>query len=274
MQIQFCDYSKCNLLNYIEWLRIKYCVIERLNKAWNTNYIDFEDIQFPTPFERMYSLNGVLRDPKKEMHVIDFYTYHNHIMADTIQYFCKHIKEYTKGERITGAFYGYVCEIINHDLGHHAIHELISSKYIDFFASPNSYMQQRNPGIDWPYMSVVDSARLHNKMWFIESDTRTSLTKSLKDSMPDAAPNSSRYTLQGVWKGPDSTLSLSLLKKGYGRVLTGQIGTWWFDMWGGWYDDPIYMDFIKKSIEIMQIHIEWNVKPRCEIAVFVEQQII
>lgn len=269
---QFCDYSECNLAKYIDWLKEKYIDIDLLNRAWHTRYASFRDIRFPTPFERAYSFNGVLRDPDKEMHVIDFYTYHNHIMADTIEFFCKNIKEYTNWNKITGAFYGYVCEVINHDLGHHAIHELIGSEYIDFFASPNSYMLQRSPGIDWPYMAAVDSARLHGKMWFIESDTRTSLTRSLKESMPEVAPDSSRYTLQGVWKGPDHNISLSMLKKGFGKILTGQIGTWWFDMWGGWFNDPQYMDFIKKSMDIMYDHIDQGIKPRAEIAVFVDSK--
>lgn len=42
-------------------------------------------------------------------------------------------------------------------------------------------------------------------------------------------------------------LSLALLKKGIARVLTGRTGTWWFDMWGGWFDAPEYRELLQKA---------------------------
>ncbi len=269
---QYLDYSDCNLRKYKKWLKSKYGSIGQLNRAWNTNFLDFDNIDFPNPFERSFALNGVLRDPEKERQVVDFYTYHNHIMADTILFFCEKIKKYTNYERLTGAFYGYILEIMNNDYGHCAIHEILKSEYIDFLASPNSYMDARSPGIDWPYMSVVDSAKLHGKLWFIESDTRTSLTKPLKATMPHAAPDNSRYSFESVWKGPDKKLSLSLMLKGFGRILTGGIGTWWFDMWGGWFNDPDYLGLIEKTTKILEEHVKRDVRPKAEIAVFVDPE--
>jgi hypothetical protein len=269
---QYLDYSNCNLKNFREWLRNKYESISDLNREWNTVYKDYENIVFPNPFERSHALNGALRDPKKERHVIDFYTYHSHIMADTILFFCEKIKKHTNYERLTGAFYGYILEIMSNDYGHCGIHEVLKSEYIDFLASPNSYMDARSPGIDWPYMSVVDSAKLHGKLWFIESDTRTSLTRPLKESMPHAAPDNSRYSFEGVWKGPGKNLSLSLMLKGFGRVLTGGIGTWWFDMWGGWFNDPDYLGLIEKTTKILEEHIKKDVRAKAEIAVFVDPE--
>ena len=48
--------------------------------------------------------------------------------------------------------------------------------------------------------------------------------------------------------GPETKeLSLALLKKGIARVLTGRTGTWWFDMWGGWFDAPEYRELLQKA---------------------------
>lgn len=267
---QYIDYSQCNLINYISWLKSKYGEIEVLNNEWNSKCTNFEEIKLPTPFERSFSFNGVLRDVIKEKHVIDFYTYHSYLIADTILFFCKRIKEYTDSKKLTGAFYGYVCEIMSNDYGHCGIDKVLSSKDIDFLASPNSYMEGRSPGIDWPYMSIVDSARLHGKLWFIESDTRTSLTTSLKEAMPEAAPKNSRYAFQGVWRGPSKSLSLSHMKKGFGKVLTGKVGTWWFDMWGGWFNDPEYLEFIESSTLIMENQLKEDVKTVAQVAVFID----
>ena len=34
--------------------------------------------------------------------------------------------------------------------------------------------------------------------------------------------------------------------------LTGGIGTWWFDMWGGWFNDPDYLGLIEKTTKILE----------------------
>ena len=74
------DMSPVNFRRYQKWLK------ENGKPAYD---------RFPTPFERRYGMNGVLRDFEKERAVIDYYQYHNFLIADTICYFSEKIKTYT-----------------------------------------------------------------------------------------------------------------------------------------------------------------------------------
>ena len=113
--------------------------------------------------------------------MIDYYAFHNAVVADSIAYLCRAVKK-QKPDCLAGAFYGYTAEIPNEDVGHHALHRLLTVPEIDFFASPHSYLDCRSPGIDWPFMVPVGSALLHGKLWFIENDVRTPVFVSFTDT--------------------------------------------------------------------------------------------
>ena len=120
---------------------------------------------------------------------------------------------------------------------------------------------------------AVSYTHLHGKLWFIESDTRTNLTQPLASAMPSVCPDNPSYDFQGVWKGPESAeLSLSLLQNGFGKVLTGRAGTWWFDMWGGWYHNPIFMDFMKTAHGMMEEDLLNPAGSAAQIAVILDDR--
>lgn len=268
---QYGDYSAPAQEAWKAWLERKYGDIGALNSAWGTRYSCFSEAAIPSPLEREFSLGRVLRDPAAERNTVDFYQYHSFLIADTILYFCRVVKEHTGRRCITGAFYGYLLEIMHADFGHLGLKEVLESPDIDFLASPNSYFDCRGPGIDWPFMSLVDSARLHGKLWFVESDTRTHLTRAMRETMPQSDSQNGYYQWEGVWRGPETReLSLALLEKGFGKILTGQVGTWWFDMWGGWYGDPVYMDFLSRAGALMEEQERDPADSAAEIAVFVD----
>lgn len=268
---QLSDYSIPAVEGYRQWLKQKYGALERVEAVHRCRYGSWSQVSLATPAERLTCENGCLRNPYREAKTMDFTRWHNHLIADTIGYFCRVIKEHSHGGRITGAFYGYLFELPSLDYGHWGLGEVLSNPDVDFLASPNSYMGLRQPGIDWPSMSVVDSARLHGKLWFIESDTRTHLTGPLKDKRPDILPQNGRYDRKGVWKGPDTyEETCHLLKKGFGSLLTKHLSTWWFDMWGGWFSDPRYLQLLEKFGALL-----WEQQQRpsafsAQIAVFVD----
>lgn len=237
---QLADYSAVAREAFADFLRQKYGSVEALSRGWGRP-VTWETAAVPRPAARRYALGGVLRDLAREQDVIDYYTFHNEVIADSIRYLCRTVKERAPG-CLAGAFYGYTAEIPNEDVGHHALHRLLAAPEIDFFASPHSYLDCRSPGIDWPFMAPVDSALLHGKLWFVENDTRTHRTTLLREQMPDSAPDNTMYD-GGVWRGPQTPAQgLSLLQKAAARLLTHPVGTWWFDMWGGWFDDPAYYE--------------------------------
>ena len=112
---------------------------------------------------------------------------------------------------------------------------------MDFLCSPNSYVGVRDPDADWTEMYPADSVRLHGKLCMQECDVRTHLTRLLSEAAPEY-DMIGRYTAP-IWLGPESReASLQMLRKTFSRQLVKGNGFWWFDMWGGWYHDPVLLE--------------------------------
>jgi beta-galactosidase len=271
---QLLDYSEVNRLRFISWLEEMYDADPgKLSAAWNQPLADFADIRLPTPLQRDYAATPHRRNPLTEQAVIDYYHYHSFIVADAIRELCRSVKRISDGHHLAGAFYGYTLEVVSPDLGTHALQTLLDDDHIDFLASPSSYMQARAPGIDWPLMGPVNTVMAHDKLWFIEADVRTHLTRLLKDSMPFAAPDNTAYE-QAVWQGPNDTAgSIGVMAKVFGRVLADNIAFWWFDMWGGWFDEAPLMTLVRQTQAVYdQTMKSGGSRQAAEIAVIVSEE--
>ena len=171
-------------------------------------------------------------------------------VAESINHFAGVIKRETGYSQVVGPFYGYSFEANRTVLfGSHGLRSLLDSPNVDFFSSPNAYTGNRAFGIDWADMIPVDSVRLHGKMAFIECDIRTYLTTSVQAARPGRYPEDIYVTKNGksVWEGPPTPeLSREALRKSFAHQLTKSSAIWWFDMWGGWYHDPMLMDALKE----------------------------
>lgn len=174
-------------------------------------------------------------------------------VAKSLEFFAKTVKEETDRKQVVGAFYGYSFESCGTVLfGSHALRYLLASGEIDFFSSPNAYANSRGFGIDWADMMPVDSIVHHGKLCFIECDIRTYLTISIQEARPGVYPDD-MYKVDGesVWVGPPTPeLSRQALRKSFAHQISKRSAIWWFDMWGGWYDDPLLMDEVIKMKQI------------------------
>ncbi|MBQ2272511.1 MAG: hypothetical protein II337_03515 [Clostridia bacterium] len=175
-------------------------------------------------------------------------------VAESLDYFASIVKEETNHTQIVGSFYGYTFESNNTVLfGSHGLRRLLDSPNLDFFSSPNAYTQNRAFGIDWADMVPVDSLKLHGKLAFIECDIRTYLTTSIQRARPGRYPDDIYKTANGtsVWEGPPTAeLSREALRKCFAHQISKASAVWWFDMWGGWYHDPLLMAELKSMKEI------------------------
>lgn len=264
---QFYDYSQPNLCAYRTFLEQKYHTLDRLSDAWKRLISSWEEVSFPTPVERSYAQKGFVRNPRTEQHVLDYYDFHNEIVADTIIYFCRQVKEYTNNSRLTGAFYGYVFAMPNNKKGLHAMGTLIRSPYIDFISTTN---EGKEEGEAWSFASAVHSAFLNKKMWICEGDIRTCKTTGLQEKMPYAVPDNDHYS-KSAWVGPATMeLSCSLLSKALARALTAPCGIWWFDMFGGWFSDTAMMNVINQTENLFRQQKQEYLK--AEIAVLIDEK--
>lgn len=182
-----------------------------------------------------------------------YYEFCNKSVAESIEYFAKRLKEETNYEQIVGTFYGYCMNTTNPLRGMYGLYSLLDSPYIDYLCAPSSYSKTRKLGIDWKDQFPAEAIKLHGKLPFIECDIRTYLTERMQNTRPGEYPDDI-YPMQisnvnSVWAGPPTQrLSIEALRKSLCHQITRGSAIWWFDMWGGWYSDPVLM----KDLEMMR----------------------
>lgn len=214
----------------------------------------------PPALRAWHEFSGTDRDPpspeKRQIFPTDpeVRRYNEFLSVSTVDMIiglCREGRRITVGTIPMGAFYGYLVNVTDPERGHAAVSRILASDAVDFLASPFSYPNARSLGQDWPIPGPAASARLHGKPWFMEADVRTCLTEPLKNAAPDSAPTDNHRYEGGVWAGPETEAkSLSAMTKALGSILCSGCAAWWFDMWGGWYDSPAFMDFHRRAREL------------------------
>ena len=193
----------------------------------------------------------------------EYYRYLSEITAARICQFAARVKELTQRRLVVGTFYGYTLEKPYRYFCHNDLKQVLECPDIDFICSPISYANLRSAGRNHSYMLALHSLKLHGKLYFSENDTRTHLSKAYSD-LP-------RY--QGpIWFGPDQETTLEILKMHFARALVHGHASWWFDMWGGWFADEQYMEFMKRAREISNDSRELPSHSRAEVALLFDEK--
>lgn len=192
----------------------------------------------------------------------EFYGFLSRTVAERIDRFAAVAKRIVGGKKVVGAFYGYTFECPWPSSVHLALGEILRSENVDFICSPASYMETRRFGIDHPCMLPIDSLKKHGKLYFVENDLRTDLSRP---------PNDQPHYNKPIWFGPDRATSLEVLKQGFARALLHGHALWWFDMWGGWYAADEYMDFMKRTLNIAAESLNCSRVSHAEVAVFIDE---
>jgi hypothetical protein len=258
---QWVDYSPVNIARFRAWLEAKYRTVERLRAAWGDGNVTFANATIPTKAQRQQAELGSLRDPRKEQASIDYYQYNSALVADTIGYFAKAVKDMTHREKTVGVFYGYLLQLCGEqrqqNAGHLALEQVLGSPDIDFVCSPTSYAFRQLGGEGTcHFMSLLGSVQLHGKVWFDENDVRTSL-----------APGK-----LGTWGRPaDVAGDLLQQDKELAYCLVHGSAQWWFDVGANRYDDPVLMGRIGKLARHATETLALNRTPSDEVALVVDE---
>jgi hypothetical protein len=234
------DLSPVNVEAYRKWLQRKYGHVHVLRHAWGREDVTFADAMPPTEEERARNPGGgSLRDPVTEAHVLDYLDYNDWLVADTIEGLALATREATGGTKLVGAFYGYTFGLRGEPrqqcAGHRALERLLQSQSIDFLASPHLYWHYRHLGTGTPaIMAPLDSVHLHRKLWYSETDIRTSLTGESAD----------------WFQAPPAGLADDLLqqRRHLSWILSRGLAHWWFDVAGIRYGHPDLADVIAHSV--------------------------
>ena len=228
------DYSLPAQKAYAEWLKNKY-------KTDVNAYL-------PTEEEINGRHVGMVVDGEKYRNIVDYTQFYNYSQAMVIKELCAYAKQCVGGDLLVGTFYGYFGQLPC-EFGHSAVSLLLKDSNVDFFASPFAYVGARQTAEDWIYHGVMDSCTLAGKLWFLEADVRTYRTKGLAETNPElmAGERTVKHHSHPVWFGPKTEEeSLWVMLRSFAKVLCSGHAFWWFDMWGGWYNTPVMMDFMRR----------------------------
>jgi len=257
---KYCDYSKPTVEAFRQWLTAKYGTDAALQQAWGQAGVTLATAAIPRYQKRVATEHGAFRDPTSARDVIDFQLFLSDLTAETIDYFARVVKQATNGETLFGTFYGYVLQLFEQrqqNAGHLAPLKVWQSPDVDFLTSPTSYAFRNLAGGFSHFMSLTDSVKLHGKMWFDENDIRTWLTGGQKGE----------WGKQDTYEG-----SLAMQQREFANVISNACGKWWFDMGGGWYDDPRILKDIGQMKAIADETVAWDRRPVSQIAFIVDPQ--
>ncbi len=192
--------------------------------------------------------------------------------ASAISFFAEKMKEFTNNQLVIGAFYGYTFETPNRPSAHSGLMSVLRCPYVDFLCAPMSYVQTRAPGIDHACMTVLDSVLLHGKLYFTEVDER-SYRSLYPYEYSEMVCKEGTYN-QPIWKGPqDPFVSRNVLRNSFARQLIHGNNFWWFDMWGGWYDDEDVLSDMAIEAKVMKESVSLkNRQISAELAVIMDEK--
>ena len=164
------------------WLKSKYADEAALQRAWNDSNITFETAEVPDKTARQHTSDGVFRDPQREMPLLDYFRCQQECVADNIIFFARAVKESWPRPIVTGAFYGYFFSTFGRDAtgGHLEVGRVLDSPHVDYLSGPAPYYPDvAGNGEPYRSRSILDSCRLHGKLWLDEMDKIVSLPSVL-----------------------------------------------------------------------------------------------
>lgn len=247
---------------------------QRAYKKWLENKYKKEvNAYLPTVDEINEARHGAkITDAETHRNLIDYMRFFNEGRAQVIKELCALVKEETKGELLVGVFYGYFGQLPC-EFGHNALSMLLQDENIDFFASPFAYIGCRQTAEDWIYHSVMDSARLAGKVWFLEADVRTCYTKALYETNPELmdGERTVKHFQNPTWFGPKTEEeSVWVMLRAFAKVLCSGHAFWWFDMWGQWYNSPKLMELVRRCRELYERG--FGERKNSELAVILDEE--
>ena len=270
------DYSAPMRRYFHAWLRQQYQDDPgQLQAAWADPTVTFETAEVPSAEEQFHTTHASFRDPALERKTIDFYQCYADLCAETLLSFCRTVKEETAGEKLAGAFFGYLMEMswnvnyfveipdlnqsqvaTTHRSGHLGLRKVLRSPDIDFFISPYGYAF-RGVGGDGLAMQPSESLRHHGKLYLMEEDT------TMHNNFD---PNGRNQRHEH---------NIAIYQRNFAQILTRGQGITWLEDSRFPHPATILEDahaWIKRSQAIGEWSVQLDRTPSSEVAVFLDDE--
>ena len=224
------DYSPPMRRHFRAWLADKYATDAALQAAWANEQVTLATAEVPSYDQQHHTASGnSFRDPRHERQTIDFFECFADLVAGDLISFAEAAREATQGEKLIGAFFGYIMDLswnmaffsgqqniaeaevsTAQASGHLGLRRVLQSPAIDFLVSPQSYAF-RGLGGDCLAMPPAESLRHHGKIYIMEEDT-------LMHNGFD--PGGRNHRLEH---------NLSMYQRNFAQILTHAHGATWFE---------------------------------------------
>ncbi len=218
------------------------------------------------PEDRDKSTHPDFFDPVADADKIAFWRQHHRLVADAILDFAGEARQVTSNRAEIGLYFGYIVALGKNQLlyfGHLDYDRVFRSPLIDAVLSPADY-RQRQGGQTGGFQFCPDAVLAGgNRIWHEVDHT----TYCLKDSTEVAAQRRTAHGKHFDLRSPAE--AVGVLRREFALAMTTGSHMWWFDMFGGWFDDPLLMGEIKHMTQLADQLAD--TKPsRAEVAVFVD----
>lgn len=264
------DYSPAMTIAFREWLQIRYITTKQLQIAWNDPSVNFENAKIPSSELRQFDRQRTFRDPKIEMPVIDYYQFYNEIIPEVIDTFAAVAKETCQHKQVVGAFYAFMFEFGGDpEFGHNALSRLLQSTNIDFIMVTASY-GNRELGTGTDYIrSPITSFALHDKLWYHDNDTVSFRYHQMNRENPDRAAVANEALRLGATDNLVETISL--YRRSAGFVLSRGVFQSFFDLHGGYFDDPGILREINNLNQLFERSAQVDKRSAAQILVVIDE---
>ncbi len=183
--------------------------------------------------------DGIFRDPARREEVIDYYRAQQELVADRILHFCGTAKRAWPRKLLTGTFYGYFFSMFDRSAtgGHLCLDRVLASPDVDYLSAPQAYGDAfrglGGPGIT---RGLVESARLHNKLFLDEMDETPSWQW--------------QNNVDTAFKLTDLDRDYAIIRRNVFTSYARGTGLWYYDFGpanaAGWWNERRLMDEITR----------------------------
>lgn len=245
------DYSPAAVAAFRGWLTAKYRSDEALQAAWSKPGVTL--LSAPIPSEAARRKAPFFMSHAAHQDLIDYERSYTEAIDDLVLSYARIVKAETKGQALAGIYYPQYDHL---SLGS----KILSAPEIDFVVCFEDGAGVRRPGGAPGTPCAADSVAFNKRLFFQELDIRTSRARPVPEHIP-------------MCGRPESAAEYNaLMIRDFGRMLVRGHGGYWFDMTGGWFNDPDIMDGIRRVYDVFREDLTVTNAPYADLAVFVDEK--
>lgn len=252
----YSDYSAASLESFRDWLKARYGNVAALQKAWARAGVTFENAAIPSAERR--ATTRLFLDQPGDQDIVDLNRFRSEGIVDTLNGYAQVLRSSRSTPMLLGTYYAGPGTRVK---SHQATGYLLEKGLYNYVTSVLTYGEIRWPQGPGKAHQAWSSLLLHNTFGLSEEDFRSWKTRP---STPQTDYNVARVETAGE--------SNAMIRRDTGHMLAVGQGVWWYDMSGGWFNDPTIMRAVEESTRGYRSDLKDNELPRAGVAVFVDEK--